>query len=98
LQIETEMSCLHSRQHYFGRLKTRTTTTTTTKRPNKERTQCCCHKGVAAALQDTRNSEEAGRKPKERNGGRRGKTHRTLKNSINVKRKVGNKRNKHSHS
>jgi hypothetical protein len=40
---ETEMSRLHSRQHYFGRLKTRTgtgtTTTTTKKRPKKERTQ-----------------------------------------------------------
>ena len=37
---ETEMSLLHSRQHYFGRLKTRTETTTTTKmkRPKKERT------------------------------------------------------------
>jgi len=42
LQIrETEMSRLHSRQHYFGRLRTRTgtTTTTTMKRPKKERTQ-----------------------------------------------------------
>jgi hypothetical protein len=38
---ETEMSCLHSRQHYFDRLKTRTGTTTTTamKRPKKERTE-----------------------------------------------------------
>jgi len=40
---ETEMSRLHSRQHYFGRLKTRTETnttiTTTMKRPKKERTQ-----------------------------------------------------------
>jgi hypothetical protein len=38
---ETEMSRLHSRQHYFGILKTRTETTTTTtmKRPKKERTQ-----------------------------------------------------------
>ena len=32
------MTCLRSREHYFGRLKTKTTTTTTMKRPKKERT------------------------------------------------------------
>jgi hypothetical protein len=36
---DREMSCLRSREHYFGRLKTRTTTTTTMKRPKKEHTQ-----------------------------------------------------------
>ena len=63
---ETEMSRLHSTGHYSGRLKTRTgttttiTTTTTMKRPKKERTQS------AAALRDTRNSEEV-RKNAKRN-------------------------------